>query len=98
MEGLSRSFAATTLLGMNRSDSFGDRLADDPERRSMSKQTSDLVITPKRLGLIRLAKYCARCFWYRLKLRFRPPFDMFGGAIFKQAEQAQMAVFGSLLE
>lgn len=64
----------------------------------MSKQTTDLRITPKRLGLIRLAKYCARCFWCRLKLRFHMPFDMFGGAIFKQAEQAEMAVFGNLLE
>lgn len=63
----------------------------------MSKQT-DLRITSKRLGLTTLASYCPRCFWYRLHLKFHPPFDMFGGAIFKQAEQAEMAVFGNLLE
>lgn len=59
--------------------------------------TQNLRITPKRLGLISLDKYCPRCLWYRLKMRFREPFNFFGGAIFKHMELAQMAVVRSLL-
>jgi len=64
----------------------------------MSSNDSELRITPKRVGLTALATFCAACFWYRLHMRFRMPFDMFAGGIFKQAEQAEMAVFGHLLE
>src|ERR1700709_2662120 len=58
----------------------------------------NLRITPKRLGVISLEKYCPRCLWYQLKMRFRLPFNMFGGAIFNHMEQAQMAVVRSLLD
>lgn len=59
---------------------------------------TDLAITPKRLGQIQMATYCARCFWYLLRLKFHPPFDHFGGAIFKKMEQIQMAIVGNLLD
>src|SRR5438309_4875008 len=64
----------------------------------MPSGNSDLRITPKRLGLILLDSFCARCFWYMLKQRFKLPFNHFGGGIFGTLEQAQMAVFGHLLE
>lgn len=63
----------------------------------MSNHVSTLKITPKRLGLIAIKAYCARCFWYMLKQRFKFPFNHFGGAIFTFMEQAQMAVIGELL-
>ena len=44
------------------------------------KKTTDLRITPKRLGLIEVETFCMRCFWYRLHLKFREPFSFFGGA------------------
>ena len=59
---------------------------------------TDLAITPKRLGLIEIDSFCPRCYWYLLKQKFHPPFDHFGGAIFKSMEQAQMAVVGDLIE
>ena len=62
------------------------------------KQTTDLRITPKRLGLIEVETFCERCFWYRLHLKFREPFSFFGGAIFKNMEQAEMAIIGAFLE
>jgi PD-(D/E)XK nuclease superfamily len=65
----------------------------------MSKSTTtDLTITPKRLGLIEMDSFCPRCFWYLLRQKFHPPFDHFGGAIFSNMEQSQMAVVGHLLE
>ena len=64
----------------------------------MSKETTNLAITPKRLGLILMLTYCPRCFWYLMKQKFHPPFNHFGGGIFKQMEQAQMAIIGKLLE
>jgi hypothetical protein len=64
----------------------------------MTKLTTDLAITPKRLGLIQMDSFCPRCFWYLLRQKFHPPFDHFGGAIFKNMEQAQMAIVGELLE
>jgi hypothetical protein len=51
-----------------------------------------LAITAKRLGQIKMKKYCPRCFWYLLRLKFKPPFNHFGGAIFNQMEQMQMAI------
>ena len=62
------------------------------------KKTTDLRITPKRLGLLEVETVCMRCFWYRLHLRFREPFTFFGGAIFKQMEQAEMAIVGYFLD
>src|ERR1019366_3050129 len=62
------------------------------------KKTTDLRITPKRLGLILVAAFCARCFWYQLHLLFKQPFSFFGGAIFKNMEQAEMAIIGAFLE
>lgn len=62
------------------------------------KKSTDLRITPKRLGLTQVKSFCERCFWYRLHLRFREPFSFFGGAIFKNVEQAEMAIVGELLE
>jgi len=59
---------------------------------------TDLAITPKRLGLVEIDSFCPRCYWYLLKQKFHPPFDQFGGAIFKSMEQAQMAVVGDLIE
>lgn len=59
---------------------------------------TDLAITPKRLGLVEIDSFCPRCYWYLLKQKFHPPFDHFGGAIFKSMEQAQMAVVGDLIE
>ena len=64
----------------------------------MPKQKTGLAITPKRLGLIQIGSYCPRCYWYLLMQKFHPPFDHFGGAIFKNMEQAQMAIVGDLLE
>jgi len=58
----------------------------------MRKLPTNLEITPKRLGMIAVKKYCPRDFWYLLQFRFRPPFNSFGGAIFKQMEQIQMAI------
>src|SRR5262249_13951698 len=63
----------------------------------MSNHVSTLQITPKRLGLIAIAAYCPRCFWYMLMQRFKFAFNHFGGAIFTFMEQAQMAVIGHLL-
>ena len=59
---------------------------------------TDLAVTPKRLGLVEIDSFCPRCYWYLLKQKFHPPFDQFGGAIFKSMEQAQMAVVGDLIE
>ena len=59
---------------------------------------TDLAITPKRLGLVEIDSFCPRCYWYLLKQKFHPPFDHFGGAIFKSMEQAQMAVVAALIE
>jgi PD-(D/E)XK nuclease superfamily len=64
----------------------------------MTHASAELAITPKRLGLICIPSFCPRCFWYLLRMKFHPPFDRFGGAIFKQMEQAQMAVIGNLLD
>ncbi len=65
----------------------------------MSKSTTtDLAITPKRLGQIEMDSFCPRCFWYLVRQKFHPPFDHFGGAIFNNMEQAQMAIVGHLLE
>jgi hypothetical protein len=47
--------------------------------------------------MICVAGYCARCFWYLLLLKFHPPFNNFGGAIFKYLEQMQMAAVENLL-
>ena len=58
---------------------------------------TDFQITPKRLGLICVDAYGPRCFWYLLKLRFQPPFG-FGGAIWKNLEQAQIAVMDHMIE
>jgi hypothetical protein len=66
--------------------------------RPMSKQTTNLAITPKRLGLIRIYSYCPRWYWYLLMQNFHPPFDHFGGAIFNNMEQAQMAIVADLLK
>jgi hypothetical protein len=62
------------------------------------KETTDLRITPKRLGFMEVESFCDRCFWYRLHLKFREPFGFFGGAIFKNMEQAEMAIIGNFLE
>ena len=62
------------------------------------KKKTDLRITPKRLGLTEVETFCMRCFWYRLHLKFREPFTFFGGAIFRNMEQAEMAIIGQLLE
>jgi hypothetical protein len=64
----------------------------------MSNQQGNLAITPKRLGLVCIQKYCPRCFWYLLQQRFHPPFNIFGGAIFKYMEKAQIAVISDLIE
>ncbi len=63
----------------------------------MSNYSTDLAITPKRLGLTAVSAFCARCFWFLLHLKFHPPFSFFGGAIFKQMEKAQIAVVDHLL-
>jgi hypothetical protein len=62
------------------------------------KKKTDLRITPKRLGQIEMNSFCPRCYWYLLKQKFHPPYDHFGGAIFKHMEQGQMAVIGHFLE
>jgi hypothetical protein len=64
----------------------------------MSNLSSDLAITPKRLGLTALPDFCARCFWYLLHLKFHPPFNGFAGAIFDRMEQAQLAIVSDLLD
>lgn len=64
----------------------------------MDNNAHDLVITPKRLGKICMDSFCPRCYWYLIQQRFHPPFDFFGGAIFKNMEQAQMAIVGQMLE
>lgn len=63
----------------------------------MSIPKTDLRITSKRLGMTCVDSYCPRCYWYLLRQRFRPPFDHFGGGIFKFLEQMQMAVVEDLL-
>ena len=63
----------------------------------MSNQSSDLAITPKRLGLTAIAAFCARCFWFLLHLKFHPPFNGFAGGIFSRMEQAELAIVADLL-
>jgi hypothetical protein len=53
---------------------------------------ADLAITPRNLGSIRLDGYCPRCLKFLLLLRFHPPYDHFGAAIFRDAQTAQEAV------
>jgi hypothetical protein len=78
----------------------GGRLGKLNSTNVMRRTTleTDLAITPKRLGLIEIDTFCPRCYWYLLKQKFHPPFDHFGGAIFKSMEQAQMAIVGGLME
>jgi hypothetical protein len=64
----------------------------------MTQLNTDFRITPKRLGMIEMESFCPECFWYLFKQKFHPPFNHFGGAIFKNMEQAQMAVIGNFLE
>jgi hypothetical protein len=60
-------------------------------------EDATLAISVRNLGSIRLAKYCPRCLKVLTKVRFQPPFK-FGGALFGDAERAQQAVIGYLLE
>jgi hypothetical protein len=57
-----------------------------------------LRITPKRLGKVAMQDFCPFCFWFLLRLRFRPPFDQFAGGIFKALEKAQIAIVDNLLQ
>lgn len=58
----------------------------------------DLRITAKRLGMILLTNYCCACLWFLLRLRFDPPFNQFGGAIWNDMEAMQKALVGHYLE
>jgi hypothetical protein len=54
--------------------------------------SKDLEITARNLGSLTLAKYCPRCLWYLLRLRFHAPFNSFGAGIFNAMERAERAV------
>ena|GEM_PF-5707300 len=58
---------------------------------------TQLKITPRNLGLILLGTFCPKCFWFLLRLRFKPPFNKGGGAIFSSMQAIQEAVLGNFL-
>jgi hypothetical protein len=60
--------------------------------------SDELSITPRNLGSISLAVHCPRCFFYLLRMRFHPPFNSFGAAIFNDMQKMQEAVIGAFLE
>lgn len=57
-----------------------------------------LAITPRNLGCINLPTYCPRCLHYLLRMRFHPPFNHFGAAIFNHLQSCQEAILGYFLE
>ena len=68
------------------------------EERNTMGDDNRLRLTPKRLGKIAMGDFCPYCFWLSLRMRFRMPFDHFGGAIFKNLENTQIALVHHLLE
>lgn len=60
--------------------------------------SSQIAITARNLGSLTLDKYCPRCLWYLLRMKFHPPFDSFGAGIFYALEKSEKAVIGHFLE
>ena len=49
-------------------------------RSDASRRTSERVsISAKRLGEVALPDFCPRCFWIKLHVQYRPPFQVFPG-------------------
>jgi hypothetical protein len=65
--------------------------------RRMTVNT-DLAISPRNLGLIMLASFCPRCFWFLIRMMFHPPFNHGGGALWTYMQQIQEAQVGHHLD
>lgn len=59
--------------------------------------SSNLAISVRNLGSVRIKNYCPKCFWYLLKVRFQPPFK-FAGNLFRDAENCEKAILGYFLD
>lgn len=59
---------------------------------------SPLAISPRNLGLILVMLFCPRCFWFLMRMKFHPPFDKGGGAIWTYLQQIQEAQIGLHLD
>ena len=57
-----------------------------------------LEISPRNLGLTMLQTFCPLCFWTLIRMRFHPPFDHGGGALWTYMQQIQEAQIGHHLE
>jgi hypothetical protein len=55
-------------------------------------------ITPRNLGSLELADICEADFWYLSKLKFQPPFNNFGAALFTDCQSMEEAMLGYYLE
>lgn len=64
---------------------------------SSRSEATNLAVSVRNLGSIRLPKYCPRCLKVLTQVRFQPPFK-FSGALFGDAERAQQAIIGYLLD
>ena len=60
--------------------------------------STELAITPRNLGSIRVPGYLPRCFKFQLLLKFHPPYNHFGAAIFSDAQRGHEAVLGYYLD
>ena len=57
-----------------------------------------LEISPRNLGLTMLQTFCPLCFWILIRMRFHPPFDHGGGALWTYMQQIQEAQIGNHLK
>jgi hypothetical protein len=55
-------------------------------------------ITPRNLGSLELADTCLTDFWTLSQLRFHPPFNNFGAAIFNDCQKMQESMLGYYLD
>lgn len=55
-------------------------------------------ITPRNLGSLELEDACLKDFFYKSKLRFQPPYNDFGAALFSDCQRIQEAMIGHYLE
>jgi hypothetical protein len=45
----------------------------------MDADNQTIQISAKNLGILALPEYCPRCFWLKLKLQFKLPYQIFPG-------------------
>ena len=57
-----------------------------------------LAISPRNLGLTMLDTFCPLCFWTLIRMKFHPPFDHGGGALWVYMQQIQEAQIGNHLQ